>query len=469
MNSKSKHSNIALFFTLLFLLAATISAKADATDEYVRAQMRERHVPGAAIAVIKNGKIVKAEGYGLANVELNVPATKETVFEIGSVSKQITAAAIMLLVEEGKVDLDEKISKYLSASPETWKNVTVRNLLTHTSGVKSYTGIASGFELTKRLKRDGFVKAIGAHPLEFEPGERYNYSNSGYNLLGFIIESVSGESYWDFLQKRIFKPLGMNRTANRDPQFIVPNRADGYEWENGKLVGRDYDLTDVFSAGAIVSTVTDLAKWDAALRGETLLKKESKEKIWTPVRFNSGKSYPYGLGWNVTEFRGHKLLSHGGQTAGFAANISRYADDNFTVIVLTNLGDQGLGTAIARGIAKIYLPDVSLRALKEQKSADANIAIQMQNALRSYLEAKLDADAFADRTRASLSTGRAKLNAERIASYGAIKNFVLVGSETADKNKIYRYKAETASRIFLWRFELDENGKIAAFVLEEEE
>ncbi len=467
MNSKSKHSYRALFFAFVFLFAATVSTKADQTDEYVRAQMRERHVQGAAIAVVKNGKIVKAEGYGLANVELNVPATKETVFEIGSVSKQITAAAIMLLVEEGKVNTDEKISKYLPTAPEAWKNVTVRNLLTHTSGIKSYTGL-SGFELTKRLKRDEFIKAIGAYPLEFEPGERWNYSNTGYNLLGFIIESVTGKSYWDFVQTRIFKPLGMNQTANRDPQFIVPNRADGYEWENGKFVGRDYDLTDVFSAGAIVSTVLDLAKWDAALRGGTFLKQTSKTQIWTPVVFNNGKPYPYGFGWNVTEFREHRLLSHGGQTAGFAANISRYVDDNLTVIVLTNSGEQGLGGVIARGIAKIYLPSISLRAMKEQSGADAKLTDLFQNALRSYLEDKLS-DSFADKTRAALATERARLNAKRIASFGTIKNFVLVGSETADKSRIYRYKAETASRMFLWRFELDENGKITAMNLEEEE
>jgi CubicO group peptidase (beta-lactamase class C family) len=468
MSIKLKHSNLAVFFAFVFLFAAAASAKADTTDEYVRAQMRERHIPGAAIAVIKDGKIVKVEGYGLANVELNVSATKETVFEIGSISKQITAAAIMLLVEEGKINTDEKISKYLPNTPEAWKNVTVRNLLTHTSGIKSYTGL-SGFELTKRLKRDEFIKAISVHPLEFEPGERYIYSNSGYNLLGFIIESVTGNSYWDFVQTRIFKPLGMNQTANRDPQFIVPNRAAGYEWRNERLVGRDYDLTDVFAAGAIVSTVTDLAKWDAALRGDTFLKKESKEKIWTPVVFNNGKPYPYGFGWNVTKFRGHKLVSHGGQTAGFAANISRYVDDNLTVIVLTNLGDQGLGGIIARGIAKIYLPDISLRAMKEQPGADGKLTNLFQSALRSYLEDKFDAALFTDKTRTALTNERARLNARRIASYGAIKNFVFVGDETADKNKIYRYKAETASRIFLWRFELDENGKITAMSLEEEE
>jgi len=455
-------------FTFFLLLLCGISVRADKVDNYVKSQMRERHIPGAAIAVVRGGKIVKAEGYGLANVELNVPATKETVFEIGSVTKQITAAAIMLLVEEEIINTNEKISKYLPTAPETWKNVTVQHLLTHTSGIKSYTGL-SGFELTKRLKRDEFIKAIGAFPLEFESGERYIYSNSGYNLLGFIIESVSGKSYWDFLRERIFKPLGMNQTANRDPQFVVPNRADGYEWENNKLVGRDYDLTDVFSAGAIVSTVMDLAKWDAALRGDSFLKKESKAQIWTPVVFNDGKAYPYGFGWNVTEFRGHKLFSHGGQTAGFSANISRYVDDNLTVITLTNLGDIGLGSVISRGVAKIYLPDISLRAMKEQKGADANVAKQLQNALRSYLENKLDANLFSERSRTALTTKRAKLNAKRIAFHGANKNFVLVGSETSGKARVYRYKSETASRIFLWRFELNENGKITSMSLEEEE
>jgi CubicO group peptidase (beta-lactamase class C family) len=274
MNRRFFRSRIVPFlFLLLFGVAA---ARADKVDDYVRAQMRERHIPGAAIAVVRNGRVVKTEGYGLANVELNVPATKETVFEIGSVTKQMTAAAIMLLVEEGRVNLDAPVGKYLPSAPEAWNNVTVRHLLTHTSGIKSYTGIASGFELTKRLKRDEFVKAIGAYPLEFAPGARWNYSNSGYNLLGFIIESVTGASYWDFMRTRIFNRLGMSATTDRDPKFIVPNRATGYEWQDNRLVGRDYDLTDVFAAGAVVSTVVDLAKWDAAWRSNTFLKKESK-------------------------------------------------------------------------------------------------------------------------------------------------------------------------------------------------
>ena len=457
---------IYLSAVLLFFLS--FSAYADGVDDYVKAQMRERHIPGAAIAVARNGKIIKAEGYGLASVEFNAPVTKETVFEIGSVTKQITGAAIMLLVEEGKVNLDEKIPVYLPGAPQTWSNVTVRHLLTHTSGIKSYTGISTGFELTKRLKRDEFVIAIGAYPLDFEPGERYNYSNSGYNLLGFIIESATGKSYWDFVRTRIFVPLGMEKT-DRDPQYIIRSRATGYEWENNRLVGRDYDLTDVFSAGAIVSTVVDLAKWDAALRNESLLKKTSLEKMWTPFVLNNGKTYPYGFGFNTADFRGHRLISHGGQTAGFAANISRFVDDDLTVIVLTNLGDIGLGTAIARGIAKIYIPAVSLKAMKAQTQPDAKISQTISNALRERLENKFNPDSFTVELVKSLSTERAKSNNQRIASFGAIAKLVFVGGETSGDKKIYRYKAETPKRIFLWRFAVNNEGKISEMALEEEE
>lgn len=464
MSFKFNHPKFILFFILL----SAISAHADEVDDYVRAQLAERHIPGAAIAVIKNGKTIKAEGYGLASVEFNVPATKETIFEIGSISKQITAAAIMLLVEEGKISLDEKISKYLPDTPETWKNVSVRNLLTHTSGIKSYTGL-TGFELRKRLKRDEFIKTLGVHPLDFETGARYLYSNSGYNLLGFIIEAVSGKSYWDFTRERIFKPLVMNQTFDRDPKYIIHNRATGYEWQNNQLVGRDYDLTDVFSAGAIVSTVMDLAKWDAALRNDTLLKKESKAQLWTPVLLNDGKPYPYGLGWNLAEFRDHRLISHGGQTSGFAANISRFTDDDLSVIVLTNLGDNGIGGAIARGIAKIYVPAISIKSMKAQTESDAKISAMLKTALRGRLENKLNPDVLSDELIKTLSTEYAKMSNQRIASYGAIKNLVFVGGETSSDRQIYRYKAETPKRIFLWRLAVNSEGKISEMTLEEEE
>ena len=223
-----------------------------------------------------------------------------------------------------------------------------------------------GFQLSKRYKVADFIKELSSQPLDFEPGSNYKYSNSGYSLLGYIIESAAEKTYWEFLRQRIFNPLKMNLTADRDPQFIIKNRATGYEWENGRLVGRDYELTDLFSAGAIVSTIADLAKWDIALRDETLLKNESKNEMWKPFILTGGKENPYGFGWNIGEFGGQRLISHGGQTAGFAANISRFTNSDLDVIVLTNLGTQGSGTQIARGIAQIYIPSIAPKSLKTQ-------------------------------------------------------------------------------------------------------
>src|SRR5438034_7116456 len=271
-------------------------AQADRVDDYVKSEMGQRRIPGVALTIIQNGKAVKTATYGLANLELSVPVKPETVFEIGSITKQFTAAGILLLAQEGKLSVEDKISQHLNHVPAAWSNITVRHLLTHTSGIKSYTGL-SGFELTRHLSQEQFIKTIGTHPLEFQPGESWKYSNTGFNLLGFIIENVSGTNYWHFLRERIFKPLQMNCTTDRFPGAILPDRADGYEQTNHVLINRDYDLTDVFSAGAIASTVGDLAKWNAALEGEALLSTASKEQMWTPARLNNGKTTKYGFGW----------------------------------------------------------------------------------------------------------------------------------------------------------------------------
>lgn len=460
------------FFAVFLFLLLTISARADddVVDRYVRAQLAERNIPGAAIAVVKNGKVIKTNGYGIASVEFNAPATKETVFEIGSVSKQITAAAVMLLVEDSKINLDEKISKYLPHTPDTWKNITVRHLLTHTSGVKSYTSLG-GFELSKRYKVGNFIKELSPQPLDFEPGSAYRYSNSGYSLLGYIIETASGKTYWEFLRTRIFAPLKMNSTADRDPQFIIKNRATGYEWKNDRLVGRDYELTDLFSAGAIVSTISDLAKWDIALRDETLLKAVSKNEMWKPFILTNGKESFYGLGWSVGEFRGQRLLSHSGQTAGFAANLSRYTDADLDVIVLTNLGTQGAGSAIARGIAKIYIPSISLKALKAQKEVNYRVSRSLTIALlfREAMLNKVDSKLMTEELEKLLLSEPEKQDFQKILSLIKIKKLEFVGNENEGEKLIYRYRAEGEKQISLWRFVRNNQGEISELKLEEEE
>src|ERR1041385_5361711 len=206
-------------------------AIADQIDDYLREQMAVHKVPGAALKVIRDGQDIKTAAYGLANLELNVPVTPESVFEIGSVTKQFTAACILLLQQDAKLSIEDKITKYLPGIPESWSNVTVRHLLSHTSGIKSYTGL-DGFALTRHLTQEQFLKAIGAQPMEFQPGTSWKYCNTGFNLLGYIIENVSGQHYWDFMRARIFKPLAMNQTTDRLPGAIILNRADGYEQTN---------------------------------------------------------------------------------------------------------------------------------------------------------------------------------------------------------------------------------------------
>jgi D-alanyl-D-alanine carboxypeptidase len=462
--------NFRSAFTILAFLLFATAARADQVDNYVRTVLAERHAPGVAVAVIKNGKVVKIKGYGVASVEFGVPVTTETVFEIGSVSKQMTAAGIMLLVEDGKVRLDAPVSTYLPNTPDAWKDVTVRHLLTHSSGVKSYTSL-DGFELFRHMKTDEFIKALSPHPLEFTPGERNIYSNSGFTLLGHIIQTVSGRPYMQFMRERIFTPLGMTKTADRDPQFIIPNRAPGYEWDIDHLEGRDGVLTDLMGAGSIVSTISDMVKWDAALNGKNFLKPESRAEWWRQFTFNNGKPSPYGFGWRLSDIRGHKLIGHTGQTAGFGAANFRYVDDGVTVIVLTNLGEIGLGGQMATRIAKLYAPGLSLKAIKAKPEPEpvAGLGEKLIAVLLARNEEKLDAAPITPQLLRTLSTDRGKGGYRRISSLGVPMNLTFVDSDETGTRPSYRYRVEADKRLFLWRLSVNEEGRLTDLSLDEEE
>lgn len=345
------HRKRTPFFALVLLLVATVAAQADKVDDYVKAEMQRQHIPGISIVVIKDGKVIKVEGYGLANVELNVPARPETVYKIGSVSKQLIATGIMLLIEEGKLSLDDKISKFLEGTPDTWKEITVRHLLTHTSGIVRE---APGFDPLKIQNDADVIKTAYALPMRFAPGEKWEYCNVGYFSLAEIIRKVSGKTWGDFLNERLFKPLEMNATRTTTMTETVQNRANGYVWRNGKL-----DNAGIYFAlrpsGAFLSTVLDLAKLDAALYTDKILKQSTLSQMLMPVKLNSGATHPYGFGWELSSVAGHKLVHHGGSLPGFRAQFSRFVDDKLSVVVLTN-GENANPNLIALGIAALYIP-----------------------------------------------------------------------------------------------------------------
>src|SRR5215813_6603000 len=249
------------FFALLILLVAVLAVRADKVDDAVKAAMLKQHVPGVSIAVVKDGKIIKAEGYGLANIELNVSANAETVFKIGSVSKQFISAGILLLAQEGKLGLDDNISKFLEGTPDTWKAITVRHLLTHTSGIVRE---APGFDPLKIQSDADVIKTAYPLPLRFKPGEKWEYCNVGYFALAEIIRKISNKPWPEFLSERVFKPLGMNATRTTTVSDLVPNRASGYVWSEERLQNAD-EWVALRPSGAFLSTAQDLAKWDAAL------------------------------------------------------------------------------------------------------------------------------------------------------------------------------------------------------------
>jgi len=315
-------------------------------DAYMAAEMGREHVPGAEVGIYQRGHILLAKGYGLASVELNVPVKPETLFQSGSVGKQFVSAAVMMLVEEGKVGLDDSITKYLPNAPASWKPILIKNLLSHTSGLAEYesderTGPKGPFYLRLDFTEDELLEKAEAMPIEFGPGEKWNYRNTNYLLLGIMIHKVTGKFYADYLTERIFAPLGMTSTRLISDADIIPNRAAGYELHGDKLQNQSW-VSPTFNStadGALYFNVLDLAKWDEALYGTKLLKQSSLDRIWTVYPQNDGKPNRghYGFGWTITAMNGHKLIEHGGAWQGFTCDISRYVDDNLTVVVLANL------------------------------------------------------------------------------------------------------------------------------------
>jgi len=344
---------------LLLLAATTVAAQTSpdaAVDQYIRAEMQKRHIPGLALLVAREGKIVRAQGYGFSNLELQVPVKPETIFQSGSIGKQFTATAVMMLVEEGKVALDDPLTKYFPGAPPAWNQVTVRNLLSHTGGFGDYP---DNFDFRRDYTEDNLLKIVEGIPLAYPPGTKYDYSNLGFLTLGILIHRVSGEFYGDFLQERIFRPLGMTTTRVISEADIIPNRAAGYRWVKGEWKNQEWvsPTLNTTADGALYFSVLDLAKWDAALYTEKLLKRSSLDQMWTVAKYKDGapNSSHYGFGWFIVTINGHRVIEHGGQWQGFNSNISRYVDDKLTVVVLTNLDHCEPGE-IAHGVAGLYDP-----------------------------------------------------------------------------------------------------------------
>jgi CubicO group peptidase (beta-lactamase class C family) len=317
--------------------------------------MAKQHIPGLALLVSRNGVPIRAQGFGLANVELHVPVTSKTIFQSGSVGKQFTATAVMLLVEEGTIGLNDPLSKYFADGPSWWSEVTIHELLSHTAG---FTDYPKDFDNRKDYTEEEFLKITESIPPAYPPGTDWAYSNLGYVTLGILIHRVTGQFFGDFLQEPVFKPLGMATTRIVDEADIIPNRAAGYRLEHGQIKNQEWvaPALNRTADGSLYFSILDLAKWDAALYTEEVLKESSKRAMWTVATLRDGKPNPgpYGFAWFVDSRNGHRLVGHGGRWQGFSTHIARYLDDGLTIVILTNQGNCD-PQLIVDEVAGIYL------------------------------------------------------------------------------------------------------------------
>jgi len=339
-----------LFF--LFLPSFTF-AQIDSTDIIVRHMMEEQTIVGLSLAVIKNGKPVVNKGFGLANVELNVPVTSETVISLGSVSKQFFTTAIMKLMEEGKLSIEDSVHKFFPDAPETWRPIKIKNLMSHTSGLQRESPAYNNFKIQPDID---IIKAAYNLPLVFKTGEKYQYCNLAYFMLAEIIKQVSGMPWQDYIHDKLFVPAGMNKSYLTDFYRIIPNRAEGYMYSHDTLI----NATAMFAirpSGGFLSTSSDMIKWEKAVREEKIiLKKDNWEKLWQPFIKTSGKADSkeyYGFGWAIDEYKGHKLIGHGGANIGFRSAFARFVADGLSIIILTNTDEANPG-AIVNALADYY-------------------------------------------------------------------------------------------------------------------
>ncbi|MEM9509379.1 MAG: serine hydrolase domain-containing protein [Cyanobacteria bacterium P01_E01_bin.35] len=333
-------------------------------DEYIQNIMTKKQIPGISVAVVKEGNPLLVKGYGIANLEHSVPATKKTVYEVASVGKTFTAFVVMMLVEAGVIELDKAIADYLDNLPPAWHSVKIRHILSHQSGLPSYTDVENYWQdiIRYELSQAEIIALVKDLPLKFQPGAYFSYDNTGYYLLGMMLEQITGKTYADLMHERLFKPLSMNATKMNNPKEVVPHRASGYRLPGNKIINKPYYSPSVtYSAGGQLSSIEDMVKYEQELFCPTLLQQSTLDLMWTPhFPFHNEnwhkQKYVAGLGWQIPNYPNKRVVGHNGSIVGFASNITRFIEDRLTVILFCNLDKIARPDVISKEIANYYCP-----------------------------------------------------------------------------------------------------------------
>jgi len=428
------HVKLCAIAVVISLLLAPM-LRADDIDDYLKAQMLWERIPGLSIVVVRDGKILRAAGYGFSNLETNAQAGVDTVYKMGSLSKQFLAAGLLVLVQDGKVGLDDPVKKYLPDVPETWNLITVRNLLTHTSGIARDS---PAFDPLKLQSDDEVVRAVYSQPLQFPPGSRFAYSNLNYYCVAEIIQKASGMPWPDFIASRIFAPAGLTSTRTTTATDIVPHRASGYETSGGKIKNADIWIA-LRPSGAFLSTVLDLARWDNALDSGKVLTAATRGQMWTPARLTDGTTNGYGFGWFLDEINGHRRVRHSGGVPGFVCEMERFPDDRLTVIVMANIGNRDLED-MAIHVAAHYKPDIKPAETPALSDTGAVRSTAVRLLLADLAAGRLPSDSVTPQLRSELAEQKNAGVFDVLQSFGPLLSIDLIQQQVRDGRTVDTFR-----------------------------
>lgn len=442
------------------------AADVSSVDSIVRAEMDGQRIPGLAVAILRGDRVLLSKGYGFANLEHGVPVTAQTMFQSGSVGKMFTSAAVMSLVERGILDLEAPVRTYLPEAPASWDAIRLKHLLTHTAGVPDYTGEA--FDYRKDYTEAELARLAFEMPLEFTPGLRWNYSNTGYAVLGVLLSRVTGKPYWEYLRERLFTPAGMPTARVISEADVVPRRAAGYLVDSkGEYRNQDWvaPLTNTTADGSLLLSLEDMIAWARASRERRVIAESSWARVQSPVVLNSGKPYPYGMGWSVEEWNGKPYLQHGGSWQGFRTQFSYFAGSDLTVIVMGNSRTTDpLG--IANRLAAAVDPSLTPPAPPAAPLAGVDPAIS------SYVKQILEKTQRGELTMADFEFMRQSLVPRLSAAYaamlkplGAIQIVEPQSRSFEGDDIVYTYRARFAQGVARVQVKLGPGGRLTGLFI----
>lgn len=448
----------AFLLTVIGLLSNLASAQTDGVDSYLMRQMQKNHVPAISVAIVRNGKIEKLKSYGVANIEWDVTATPDSAFQIASTTKPFTGVLLMRLVEQGKISLDDPVTKHISAAPESWKQITVRHLATHSSG------LSDAYPTEKIKTADEAIQAAAKLPLAYTPGSRSAYGLTDFVVLARIMENVSGRSFPALLAEQILNPLGLFSTrfsnaVENGPLRVsdaVPRRVATYRWSASAQQVAEYLYPQwTYAAGGLFSSAADLARFAVALDEGTLLKTSSLDAMWQRPKLSGGSQGDFAIGWTARTYRGRKTVGHSGGPA--LSDMIRFVDDKLTIIVLTN--QQKLFPALAEGVADIIAPG----PVPERKAIpddDPVLSASLRSVIEGMTDGRFNDELFTLEARKQLVPALREFGPQLIGFYDALKSFTLVEQKRESNRNIRKYRAMYGTKPVLWTFVIGDDRRI---------